>query len=222
VEAQGVQNSGKGHNGSGSVEGSGGRAVDPAPDRVRELAEGCVRFVERTLGVRLDYEAETLSLLDHYVEEGRKSALSRPEAAILLAQTAGAYFGEVVRRRYPSWWRTEGDDPTYWRIELEPVYLSFSPVQLIADAVLRPEEGAGPGGALSADESASERLELAEEDREAVADRLVELPAVSEQEFYAPSTRLEVIDIAVDAIRAHRMAEREEADSVFRPEDYEP
>jgi hypothetical protein len=221
VDAQEVQNSGKDHNGSGNGRGSDGHEVEPAPERVRDLAEGCVRFVERALGVRLDYEAETLSLLDHYIEESRKAARERPEAAILLAQSVGAYFGEVVRRRYPSWWRVEGDDPTFWRIELESVYLSFGPVQLIVDAILRNEEGAPPGGAPSAEESASERFELDEGDREAVAARLVELPAVSEQEFYAPSTRLEVIDIAVEAIRARRMAEGVDADAVFRPEDYD-
>jgi hypothetical protein len=220
VEAQGVQNSGKGHNGSGSVEGSGGHQVEPAPDRVRELAEACVRFVERAVGVTLDYEAETLSILDHYLEEGRKAAAERPEAGILLAHAAGAYFGEVVRRRYPSWWRAEGGDPAFFRIELEPVYLSFNPVQLIVDALFRQEEGAELEP--SAEEGAGERLELEEEDRKAVADRLAELPPVSEREFYAPSTRLEVIDIAVEAIRARRMAESEDADAVLRPEDYEP
>lgn len=243
-----MQKSGKGANGSGngtgSIEANGGRGVDPAlgpaldpapaPARVRELAEGCVVFVERALGVKLDYEAETLSVLDHYLEEGRKAAREKPETAILLAHTVGAYFGEVVRRRYPSWWRAEGDDPSFYRIEFEPVYLSFSPVQLIADAIFRREheeekeqeeeqdEGAeSPPVAASVEESAGERLELDEADQEAVAARLAELPAVSDREFYAPSTRLEVIDIAVDAIRARRMAENEDADAVLRPEDYE-
>jgi len=217
-----VQSSGKGHNGSGSVEGRGGREVEAAPEPVRDLAEACVRFVEKALGLRLDYQAETLSLLDHYIEQGRKAVEEQPEVAVLLAQTAGAYFGEVVRRRYPSWWRIDGDDPAFWRIELEPVYLSFSPVQLIADALLRKAASAEPGGGPVAEveESGGERLDLGEEDREAVAARLAELPMVSEQEFYAPSTRLEVIDIAVDAIRARRMAEGEDTDAGLRPEDY--
>jgi len=183
------------------------------PDRVRDLAEGCVRFVEKALGVRLDHTPETLSILDHYLEEGRKSAAERPEMATLLAHAAGAYFGEVVRRRYPSWWRLEGDDPAFWRIELEPVYLSFSPVQLMADALLR--RGTGP------EDGAGEQLDLDEQDQEAVAARLAELPPVPEAEFYAPTTRLEVIDIAVDAIRARRMAEGEPEGAALRPEDYE-
>ncbi len=132
-----------------------------------------------------------------------------------MAHAAGAYFGEVVRRRHASWWRTEGDDPAFYRIELEAAYLSFSPVQLMADALLRSEEEG------SEEEDVSERLELEDEDRDAVAQRLAELPPVSERDFYAPSTRLEVIDIAVEAIRARRMGAGDQADDALRPEDYD-
>jgi len=144
-----------------------------------------------------------------------------------------------VRRRYASWWRVEGGDPASWQIELESVYLAFSPVQLILDALLRsaqvpgpasPEDSAdlanerqGDGEDEDQDEGTGEisRLELEEEDRVAVAERLAELPPVSEEEFYAPSTRLEVIDIAIEAIRARRIAGGEQVDAMLRPEDYE-
>lgn len=197
------------------IHASEGSGVSPPPERVRELAEGCVRFVERTVGVKLDYEAETLSLLDHYLEEGRKAAREKPETATLVAHAAGAYFGEVVRRRYPSWWRTEGDDPAFYRIEFESAYLSFSPVQLMADALLRTEEES------TEEEDASERFELDADDRDAVADRLAELPPVSDRDFYAPSTRLEVIDIAVEAIRARRMGDGDQPEGALRPIDYQ-
>jgi hypothetical protein len=178
---------------------------------VRELAEACVRFVKGAVGVELDYAPETLPLLDHYLAEARTAVAGRPEAAPLVAHAAGAYFGEVVRRRHPSWWRIDGDDPGVWRIEFAEVFLSFSPVQLIADALLRPGAGDYPG----------ERLELEEEDRAAVAARLAELPPVEEDEFFAPSTRLEVIDITVDAIRARRL-DAGEGEAALGPDDYEP
>jgi hypothetical protein len=184
------------------------RAGEPPPPQVRDLAEACVRFVQRALGVELDYEPETLPLLDHYVEQARQAAETRPETAAVVAHAAGAYLGEVVRRRYPSWWRTIEEDPALWRIELGPVFLSFSPVAMITDALVRGEEGAPDEG-----------LEMEDADREAVAGRLAELPPVAEEEFFAPSTRLEVIDIAVDAIRARRMAAGE-PDAALRPEDY--
>jgi hypothetical protein len=161
--------------------------------------------------VKLDYTAETLPLLYHYLAGARPAAGERPQAGALVAHAAGAYLGEVVRRRYPSWWRAEGDDPGGWRIELETVYLSFSPVELVADALHR-----------TTDAEAGEALELEEEDRQAVAARLAELGPVDEDEFYAPSTRLEVIDIAVDAIRSRRLGAGEPAEAHLGPDDYEP
>lgn len=197
-------------NGTGALVTPTGIPVPPAPDAVRELADACVRFVERAVGVKLDYEPETLPLLDHYLEQGRLIGVDKPETLLVLAHTTGAYLGEVVRRRHPSWWHITGDDPAAWQIELEQVYLAFSPVQIVLDALLRSGEESGD----------TERFELQEEDRQAVADRLAELPAVSHDEFYAPSTRLEVIDIAVDVIRARHMSD-DEADIVFHPEDYD-
>jgi hypothetical protein len=241
--------------------------LSPPPAVIAELAEGCVRHVERAVGVKLDYQPETLPILDHYLVQSRQEARARPEVLSLIAQTSGAYLGEVVRRRYASWWSTEGTDPTEWQIELEAVYLAFSPVRIVLEALLRAgaadrASGAGAAdrasGAGAADrasgagatsdkngggddaraqegsapdeddedeeeeESAlgAARLELEEEDHEAVMARLAELPPVSEDEFYATSTRLEVIDIAIEAIRARRMAAGEDAERMLRPEDY--
>lgn len=205
-----VQDNGARHNGSGGVKRAVDRTAPAAPDQVRELAEGCVRFVERALGVKLDYEPETLPLLDHWIADARGNAREKPEAAAVVAHTAGAYLGEVVRRRHASWWRVDSDDPNAWRIEFENVYLSFSPVQLIADALLH-----------QGDTEGLEQLEIDDADREAVMARLAELPPVPEDEFFAPSTRIEVIDIAVEAIRARHMAEGEEADAALNPSDYE-
>jgi hypothetical protein len=186
------------------------------PEAVLELAEACRRFVKSALGVELDYEPETLSLLDHYVEQARTAAVLRPETLNVIARSVGAYFGEVVRRRHTSWWHLEGEDPTYWQVQFEPVYLALSPIALIYDSLLRADRepvGDDEGAPLS-------QLELEEEDRAAVGARLADLPPVSDVEFYALSTRLEVIDIAVDAMRARRLAAGE-PDAHLTPDDYE-
>ena len=62
----------------------------PPPEAVAELAAACVRFVATKYKVPLDFEPETLSLLDHYLEEGRKAAREKPETAALVAHAAGA------------------------------------------------------------------------------------------------------------------------------------
>lgn len=198
-------------NGKGTITALGRGEIPRPPDRVDELARACVEFVRRATQVTLDYTLETLPVLDHYMSSARAAAHDRPEALPLLAHSIGAYFGEVVRRRHASWWKTEGDDPAYWKIELENVYLAFYPVQLAADALRAHEQH-------DADDAS---FELLDEDRDAVAGRLLDLPEVSVEEYYSLSTRLEVIDIAIEAIRARRMQADEDADQPLTPDDYE-
>ena len=177
-----------------------------------DLAAACVSFVERAHGVKLDYELETLPILDHYLEQARALARERPETAPLVAHASGAYFGEVVRRRHASWWQTEGDDPTYWQLQFESVFLALRPVEIVHAALVRVDAEEGGPEDLA-------RLELDEEDRAAIAERLADLPAVSDTEFYALSTLLEVIDIAVEAIRARHLAAGE-PEPHLGPDDY--
>jgi len=183
--------------------------VEEAPSPIDELAEACIRFVEAALGVRLDWQPETLPVLDHYLATRRAELATRPETVGLVAQAAGAYFGEVVRRRFRSFWRVASDDPTTWELRLEPVYLAFNPFGVAYDAITHGDE-----------EGATAHLQLDDEDREAVEARLAELPPATDDEFFALSTRLEVLDIAVDAIKA-RMMSSGLGEVAFTSEDYE-
>jgi len=190
------------------------RGLDASPEHVLDLAASCVRFVKRALEVQLDYQPETLPLLDHWLRSGKEAAAERPEAAVLLAHAAGAYLGEVVRRRHASWWRTDDDDPGQHRIELRDVFLSFSPVDVARDALCLDR---GPDG----EELEISSFDLDDDDRQAVAARLSELPEVGEDEYRAPSTRLEVLDIVVDAIRQRRAAD-DLTSLPLEPDDYGP
>jgi hypothetical protein len=190
------------------------RGLDATPDHVLDLAASCVRFVKRALDIQLDYQPETLPVLDHWLRTGKEAAIERPEAALLLAHAAGAYFGEVVRRRHASWWRTDDDDPGSYRIELRDVFLSFAPVDVARDALCLDRTPDGEELDISS-------FDLDDDDREAVKGRLAELPEVGEDEYRAPSTRLEVLDIVVDAIRQRRAAE-DVTSLPLEPDDYGP
>ena len=241
---------------------------EPSPQEIVDLAEGCVRFVERALGVKLDYEPETLPLLDHYIDLTRKAAGEKPEAIEVVALSAGAYFGEVVRRRFPCWWRID-KGLSVARIEFGDMFLSFSPMDTILIALRlkpaapAPANGAshdpaalaalpaGTNGALDTrteeseedDDEEEEEVEVVEEepevagyedvaqfdlagfeldeaDQPVVAARLAELPPVRVEEYYAPSTRLEVLDITVDCVRAKRLGEGD-PELALEPEDYD-
>src|SRR2546423_10076136 len=168
--------------------------VAPAPAMVVEMADACVRFVHAALGIRLDFEAETLPVLDHYLATRRKELLAKPETMGLMARTLGAYFGEVVRRRVRSFWHAESDDPSRWELRLEPVYVAFNPVAIAYDAITYGDE-----------EGPTAHFQLEDEDREAIERRLAELPSASDEEFFSFATRLEGLEIAVDAIKARTM-----------------
>ena len=176
---------------------------------VREVADACVRFVEAALGLKLDFSPEMLPVLDHYMATRRDELLSKPEMIGLVARATGAYFGEVVRRHLRSFWHTPSDDVSTWELRLEPVYLAFSPFAVADDAITHGDE-----------EGITAHFQLDDEDREAVEARLSDLPTASDDEFFSFSTRLEVLEIAVDAIKA-RMMTSGLGEVVFTNDDYD-
>src|SRR5690349_19165247 len=103
---------------------------DPVPARVREYAEQAVTYVQRAVGVRLEYDSDTLPLLDHYL---RSVPTEQAATLQLVISTAGAYFGEVVRRRLGGRWELNGEESD-WRVVL-PTGLNFSPVGFAASAI---------------------------------------------------------------------------------------
>jgi hypothetical protein len=165
-----------------------------APPRVAELASACVRFVLAKYGVVLDGMPDTLSIVDQYVRDARTELLVQPEGLPLLAATVGAYFGEVVRGAFESSWRIE-DEHDAWRLEMESVYLTFNPIGMAHEALT-----------LADAEGWHAHFEMDEAEREDVERRLAALPEVSDDEYYALSTRFDVVEIAVDALRAKMIA----------------
>jgi hypothetical protein len=181
----------------------------PTPDEIVELVVACVNFVRDALGVELDFTPETLPILDHYLVAARETLTERLELRELLWRCAGAYFGELVRRRYNGFWYLPNADVHTWRVNQRRVLLSFNPVGVVAEAMAGSEHGEGPTGALR----------LAPADQEEIARRLAEIPPLPENEFYLLSTRLEVIDTVVEHLRV-RMDQGGQAEFEFDSDDY--
>ncbi len=190
--------------------GSVPEAPEPPPAEIGDLVEACREFVRRALALELDLSADTLPVLDHYLSLVRSSAEERPTLVPLVTRAVGAYFGELVRRRIGGFWFLPDADVHHWLLCATPVYLSLNPVGIAYDALYGQSDHDGP----------SAELRLAPEDREAVEKRLALLPPVSESDYFLLSTRLEVLDIAVDALRAQMMAGGRQ-DVTFEPADYE-
>jgi hypothetical protein len=181
-------------------------AADP-PANVAELSAACVRFVETRYGIHLDFMPETLSVLDQWVRDARDELRERPEVADLVQSSAGAYLGEVVRRAFGAQWMAEGDYAD-WRLGMATVFCAYNPLGMVREALM-----------LSEAEGWHAHFELDPGEEEAIVARLEALPEVGEDEFYAPSTRFDVVNLVVDALR-ERMRGSGLGDVRFTAEDY--
>src|SRR5205823_3390544 len=101
----------------------------------QEYATRAVDYVRRAVGLDLAYDSDTLPLLDHYL---RTVPSDEPAMIELVALTAGAYFGEVVRRRLGGRWDMSSGqgEPLGWRMVL-PTGIHFSPAGFVAAAIIQ-------------------------------------------------------------------------------------
>jgi len=107
---------------------------DPVPPRVREYADQVVTYVRNALGVTLEYDSNTLPVLDHYLRTVVGTQIATLQ---LVIATSGAYFGEVVRRRLGGRWELGGGEDgkdVEWRMVL-PTGLNFQPAGFVAAAI---------------------------------------------------------------------------------------
>jgi Family of unknown function (DUF6278) len=185
---------------------SGETATDP-PSTISDLASACVRFVASRYKVTLDYKPDTISFVDQWLRDARGDVQVRPEVADVVQSAAGAYLGEVIRRQFGGSWWAEGE-PSGWRLYLSRVYCAFNPIGMAREALL-----------LEPAEGWHAHFELDPGEKEGVEARLEALPAASDEEYYAPSTRFDVLWIVVDALRAS-LRSRGLDDVRFSPDDY--
>lgn len=165
---------------------------EPPEPPIDGHVRACIDYVRRAVGVELDFTPETLPVLDHYLGDVRKTLDERPALAPLVASAAGAYFGEVVRSHIPSFWRLPSPNVHDWSLCLRVAFLSFNPIGVAYDALFQTIEHDGPRS----------MLKVAPEDKEYLSRRLETLPPVPEDEYFLLSTRFEVIEVAVEALRA--------------------
>jgi hypothetical protein len=202
---------GAGSNGAGSFgddEPPTERQLEPAPPAVAELCAACMRFVASKYKVPLDGTPDTLSLVDQYVREGREAIKERPETLDLVAPAVGAYLGEVMRQEFGAEWLAEGSYDL-WRLYFTNVYLAFNPLGMAREALtMTPAEGWHA------------HLELDPGEREEIEQRLQAMPEVPEDEYYLPTTRIDVITAVVETLRA-RSEQQGTSDVTFTRADYD-
>lgn len=197
------------------------RELSAPPEIIDELAARCVEHVKQRIGFDLDYQYETLGVLEYFIdllvkEEGGglpppPGDYRRTHLVHLLAPAVGAYFGEVLRRRYQCRWRLRSEDPREWVLEFENVFLRFNPLGAAAEAFIE-----------QAVETWGGAIVTAPEEREALAKRLDAAPPVAEDDFYKLTTRWEAVQIIEDWLNI-RLVSRDGASrsTFFTAEDYD-
>jgi len=153
------------------------------------LSNDCVEAVRDSLGIDLDFTADTLPLADHLCR-----GLPRdPKTLEQASRMVGAYFGEVVRRRFGCRWHMATESSLLWRLEFEQCYLYFNPVGVVLELLF---EGEIPGSNAT--------FVTWPDAIEALAPVLDRMPAVSEKDYYNLSIRFEVLETVVDFLMANK------------------
>ncbi len=165
--------------------------VGGAPESILELCLAAGRFVHAAVGIEVDQTSDTLSLVDHYLVGARGTLDERPELVPLITRSVGAYFGEVIRSLMNGFWIVPSDDVHGWLVCSSEVFVSLNPVGAVYDALYGHRDHDGP----------SSELRLDREDAALVDQRLSLLPEVREEDFHLLTTRFDVIEIAVAALR---------------------
>ena len=183
---------------------------DPAPEPINDLVRSCLDFVKRSLGTSLDFTPETLPLLDHYLSEVREELSAKPELAELTAHAAGAYFGEVLRRQFQGFWRMPSPSLHDYQICSSVAFVSINPFGVAYDALYASTDHGGPRS----------NLRLSGEDLPYITARLATVPEVPEDQYFLLTTRMEVMEITVEALRA-RLEEQGYSELEYTEQDYE-
>ena len=148
-------------------------------DRIQEYATQAVEYVRRAVGLPLEYDSDTLPLLDHYL---RSVPTEEPAAVKLVVMTAGAYFGEVVRRTIGGRWEYTDEAVEEWRVVM-PAGLSFSPPGFVAAAIAR-----------AALEDFDTELDAPPRMMPYVQAALANMGAATEEEYYSLCGRLDTLE----------------------------
>jgi hypothetical protein len=175
---------------------------DPIPVRVREYAGQAVEYVRRALKMTLEYDSDTLPVLDHYLRTVTDGA--QAEALELVITTAGCYFGEVVRRRLGGRWEMTGPEAD-WRVVL-PTGLNFSPLGFVASAIAQ-----GDVEDFDSEFDAPARM------RPYVQQTLARMGEVSVEDYYSLCNRLDTLEHVHEVLVA--VAAQMMGDAVDPPDD---
>jgi len=193
---------------------------EKTPAQVAEFVESLVATVHKATGCTLDQTPETLPMLDFYCQlcrdQAREKEKKRKGAADglagLLAPMMGAYFGEVVRRKYDCRWVAPAGRFGAWRIQFDHCFVYFNPVGVAMEILSRGDDREWPSAFVTT-----------KEDEKLLGASLDIMAPVREDEYYSFIARWEVLDMMVNALTSAAVLARDGLEKlpVYRSADYE-
>jgi len=169
-------------------------AKEAAPEVVERLADRAVDAVQEALQLPLGWDSETLPLLDYWLQSVSADDEEEFDRA---ACAAGAYFGEVVRRRLGGVWDLADATPDAWRVVLTTT-ISLHPVGMAAAAIGQ-AEAPGYDDSLAAPSVVLPMLKTA----------LDSMADVTEDVYYSLGGRLDTLEHVHSVV--HVLLQREAA-----------
>jgi hypothetical protein len=189
-------------------------ALALANELVAELVDNYREQLRRALSVELDDTTTSLAFVDHHLKLARQE--DRAPILSLLAASAGAYYGELVRETIGARWIGDGRDPRRLRLLVTPQFLHFSPIDQAFEAIVagpldeddeRRPAGAPLDTAFHLRPPKSDRDDDEQDDAVWLQQRLSELALVPEDEFYSLTCRFETLQLMLELLAAKHAAE---------------
>jgi hypothetical protein len=189
---------------------------------VVNFSNNLIAAVLTAVGHKLDMTPETLPLLDHYARIFRDVRDSKfgpnqesgMDISLLFGPMAGAYFGQVITKKYACRWHAPRGDYGGWRIQFDHCFLFFNPAA-VAMEVFNQRDMVGWSSAFT----------TKKEDEEWLCSILDEWDMVRPEEYYSFSMRWEILDTVVQKLETAEIFQRGahgcEAVKVYGPEEYE-
>jgi hypothetical protein len=168
--------------------------AEAAPAPIDDLAQACVRFVKEALSLALDFEPETLPILDHYARTPAEAGKAREEVRDLLTPALGAYFGEVVRHTMPGVrWHIPADTQNYgsYRLEFDSIFLHFNPLGIAKEVLAQGEV-----------EESGANFQVLDEARAPLHEALEQSGGVSIDDYYSFTIRFETLELVISVLTA--------------------
>ncbi len=194
-------------------------APKTAQDLVDELVIIYKDQVRRALDVELDDSATSLAFVDHHLRSAQGE--DRSAILLLLASSAGAYYGELIRRRIGGSWIGDGSDPRRLRLLMKHQFIYFSPVDQALEAIagkslelddprLLGYERFDPAFRLQPlDDDTDDDPSALDEDHDAVwlSARLSEVSQVPEDQYVSLTCRFETLELMHELLATKHVAD---------------